>query len=60
MNFDLNTLIVMLIGLSIICFTIYKLADRVMKHIEIINGTRKVDDDFSSLRVSIGGQDEEE
>lgn len=55
-----ETLIFGILGLVVICFTLFKIIDRVLRFFEIIKGARKVDNDFSSLKVSLGGQDDEE
>lgn len=57
---DSDTLVILLLGLIIICFTIYKIINRVLEHIEIVKGARKAEDEFSNFKVSIGGSDEEE
>lgn len=57
---DLDTMVILLIGLIVICYTIYKIINRILEHIEILKGARKPEDDFSNFRVSIGGSDEEE
>ena len=53
---DLDTMVILLIELIVICYTIYK----ILEHIEILKGARKPEDDSSNFRVSIGGSDEEE
>ena len=55
---DTNVLISLLIGLVIVCFTLYKLVDRILRHSELIKGVRVVDD-FSKIQLSIGGSDDE-
>lgn len=57
---DLDTMVILLIGFIILCFTIYKIINRILEHIEILKGARKPEDDFSNFKVSIGGSDEEE
>lgn len=57
---DLDTMVILLIGLTILCFTIYKIINRILEHIEILKGVRKPEEDSSNFKISIGSSDEEE
>lgn len=57
---DLDTMILLLIGLTILCFTIYKIINRILEHIEILKGARKPEEYSSIFKILTGGSDEEE
>ena len=48
---DLDTMVILLIGLIVICYTIYKIINRILEHIDILKGSRKTEDDSSNFRV---------
>lgn len=56
---NLDVLFLMLIGLIVICYTIYKIVDRISKHIEIVKGVR-TPDNISKVEFSIGGSKDDE